>query len=325
MDRNVPRITRRCLLCWVLAVAGLFLVGGCGGPTRPLTIASHVWPGYELMFLADHEGWLDTRDLRLLKTGSATDSLTMLTRGDADGAALTLDEVLRLRANGIPLQVVLVFDESAGGDALLVRPAIKSLADLAGRRIGVETSALGSVMLGRILEAAGLDRDAVTIVNTEIDDHLDAWQNSRLDAIVTYEPVLSRLLAMGAVRLFDSRQTPGMILDVLAVKPDVAANHDSALRALIAGHFRALDHLNSNPQDAVYRLAGRLGLDGPEVLAVMRGLELPDLDANRAYFADDGNLLRESAQHLSDRMHAAGLLTTKDSLVGLADGAYLPR
>ncbi|MDP2833037.1 MAG: hypothetical protein Q8Q28_07045 [Pseudomonadota bacterium] len=86
--------------------------------TRPLTIASHVWPGYELMFLARQEGWLASTDLRFLETATATASLAALAADQADAAALTLDEVLRARDQGIALNIVLVFDISAGVDFL---------------------------------------------------------------------------------------------------------------------------------------------------------------------------------------------------------------
>lgn len=324
MHNKLPIITRRRFLSLLGGIVGASLTG-CGKQQRPLTIVSQFWPGYELMFLAQREGWLTTPELRLIKTSSSTESLRALSEGAADGAALTLDEVLRQRAQGIPLTIVLVFDESAGADALLVRPGIEKLTDLAGKRIGVEKTALGSLMLDRVLAAAGLPESAVTAVQLTIDEHLKSWREGSIDALITFEPVVTQLQALGAKRLFDSRQIPGLVLDVLAIHPDAAKIHAKTLRKLVAAHFRALDRLNSSPQDTAYRMANSMGLDGQEVLTVMRGLELPDSAANQAYLAGENGSVLTSARQLSALMIRTGLLSEQDDLSGLINRDFLPR
>lgn len=173
------------------------LLAGCG-PARKLRIASHVWPGYELMFLARSLGWLDERRASLLETASATASMQAIADGRADGAALTLDEVLRVRADGVPLSVVLVFDISAGADVLLARPGIESLAGLKGRRIGFEQGAVGTLMLDHALREAGLAAGEVVQVPLPFDRHEAAWREGALDALITFEPVAGRLVGAGA-------------------------------------------------------------------------------------------------------------------------------
>lgn len=315
-------LPRRQLLRSLIALSLLPAVGGCK-PTPPLTVASHVWPGYELMFLARSEGWLPGEALRLLETRSATDSIAALIEHRAEAAALTLDEVLRVRAEGIRLTVALVFDISAGADVVIAKPEIRQLADLKGKVIGAETSALGALILARLLTKAGLTKDDVSIVSIAPDSHLDAWRNRRLDVLITYEPTASRLLAEGARRLLDSRQFPETIFDVLAVRSDVAHQHEAALRALISGHFRGIQRLRQNPQDTAYRLAGRLALPGDRALQAFRGLQLPSLSENRSLLAPAGRLLAASRE-LNTLMLASGLLAKTDNLLDLVSDAYLP-
>ncbi len=292
-------------------------------PAEPLTIASHVWPGYELMFLARGEGWLPEGAIRLLETTSATRSMLALREGRAHGAALTLDEVMLMRAEGIPLTVVLVFDISAGADVILSRLLIRELRDLRGKRIAAETTALGAVMLTRLLDKAGLQRSDVNIVSIASDEHLQAWRSGKLDALITYEPTASRLLNEGAHRLLDSRHFPESIFDVLAVRPDVAQRQSAALRSLIAGHFKGIRQLRQNPQDTAYRLAGRLNLAGDQALQAFRGLHLPGLPQNRALLAANGRLYQIGAE-LSGIMHGNGQLKRPDTLDGLISDHYLP-
>ena len=305
----------------VLLLASLLFA--CSSTSRSLQIASHIWPGYELVFLAQREGWLPEDQVRLVETRSATDSIEALKAGTVDGAMLTLDEVLRARDEGVDLQVVLVVDESAGADALLVRPGIDTLADLAGKRIGVEETAVGELMLNAMLKQAGLTRDNVSIVSVTSDLHATYWAAGRLDAVVTYEPIVAELERQGGRNVFDSRQLPDMIFDVLAIRSDVINQYDESVYTLVMAHFTALDHLRQNPQDAAYRMAGHLGVDGHEVLRLYGGLELSSIASNRVYLSK-GGIITQTANKLSTVMQAAGTLSGEVDLVNLTHDEFLP-
>lgn len=293
------------------------LLAGCG-PARKLRIASHVWPGYELMFLARSLGWLDERRASLLETASATASMQAIADGRADGAALTLDEVLRVRADGVPLSVVLVFDISAGADVLLARPGIESLAGLKGRRIGFEQGAVGTLMLDHALREAGLAAGEVVQVPLPFDRHEAAWREGALDALITFEPVAGRLVGAGARALFDSSSLPDTIVDVLAIRTNLLDAGGEAARHLVSAHLRGLVHLAEHPQDAAYRMALRLQLPPDRVLKAFRGLVLPDRDNNRRLLAGPAPALLASARRI------AGLFSPGDSLAGLLRPEFLP-
>lgn len=319
----VAQLRRRFLT--VLAGSPLVWLSACSKtPESPLSIAAHVWPGYEPMFLARREGWLDPAQVRLVDTTSATDSLQALAAGTVDGAALTLDEVLRARASGVPLTVVLVFDISAGADVLLARPGINKLADLKGRRVAVEDGAVGALMFAKALQAGGLVSGEVQLVPLTVNQQIDAWREGRVDAAVTYEPVSSQLLEAGAKRLFDSRQIPDLIVDVLAVRSGIVGTRAEAIRHLLAAHFRALGHLRRNPQDAAYRMAQRMNLAPDQVLASFKGLVLPDHENNHRLLSGATPSLLVSARSLSAVMRQAGLLANEDTLTGLLSGDMLP-
>lgn len=299
---------------------------GCGWfADKPVSIAGHVWVGYEPTFLARNEGWLDSNQVRLAETRSATESLQALADGSVDGAMLTLDETFKARASGLPLSVVMVFDISAGADMLVARSPIKKIADLKGRRIGFEQSSVGELLLAVVLQEAGLSRQDVNLLPVSVDKQFDAWQQNRLDAVITYEPVASQILELGGTKLFDSRKTSNLIVDVLAIRNDVLDDsHAKAVRHLIAGHFKALDHLNRNPQDAAYRMAERLGLSADDVLAAYKGLLLPDATNNFRLLAGASPELLDSAGRLSALMVRSGLLKREDSLTSLIRADYLP-
>lgn len=103
-----------------------------------------------------------------------------------------------------------------------------------------------------------------------------------MDAVVTFEPFRTKLLNQGARLLFDSRRIPGRIVDVLVVHADTVMTHPLALQDLLAGYFKAREHLAIQPEAASKRMAVRQGLSPAEVLASYDGLKLPELDENHS-------------------------------------------
>ena len=301
------------------------LLHGCGtGEAKPFSVAAHVWPGYEPLFLARTKGWLDEKRVRLVETPSATSSLNALSNGIVEAAALTLDEVLRARASGLSLGVVLVFDVSAGADMVLARPGINTLADLKGRLVGVEQGGLGAVMLSSALQSAGLATKDVRQVSIVPADQLNAWRDGQLDAVVTYEPVASKLLEDGAIQLFDSRQMPQMIVDVLAVRSEALKSQQASIRHLLVSHFRALHFLLNSFRDASELIAPRMHLHPDKLRSVFKGLDLPEVDSNRRLLAGATPELLSSARKLSGSMVKAGLLSREDTLAALLHADFLP-
>ncbi|WP_241674449.1 ABC transporter substrate-binding protein [Candidatus Methylobacter oryzae] len=292
---------------------------------RPISIAAHTWPGYEPLFLARDKNWLNSEQVRLLETTSATESLQALTEGKADGAALTLDEVLKARATGLPVSVAMIFDISAGADMLIARSGIKTLADLKGRRIGFERGAVGELILTEVLHTAALTREDVKLLTVNIDEHRGVWDRNEVDAIATYEPVASQLLNKDGVKLFDSRQMANTIVDVLAIHNNVLDySHRNAISHLISVHFKTLDYLNRNPQDAAYRMSKHLGLPAADVLSALKGLILPDTENNYHWLDGPSPELLVCARKLSNIMVKSELIKQDASLTSLIRADFLP-
>jgi NitT/TauT family transport system substrate-binding protein len=319
---DAPDAVRR---AWLGAVAAAVAGGGlagCDPPAEPLRIGAQVFPGYEMLFLARQLGQLPEQRVRLIEMPSASASLRALASGALECACLTLDEVLLARDRGVPLTAVLVLDVSMGADTVLARPMVRDLADLRGRAIAVEQSAVGAVMLDAALHAAGLGVADVRPVHLPFDEHERAYADRRVDAVVTYEPVTSRLRAAGARQLFSSREAPGLVLDVLAVRPAFLVSHRLAIATAVAAHLAARDRFVAAPSQYAAQLAPRLGLTPDKVPAAFSGLEMPDLARNRQLLTSPQGL-RASAERLAEVMRRAGLVEGGLDANGLVDAGFI--
>jgi NitT/TauT family transport system substrate-binding protein len=323
MYPSLPRcLPRRTVLAGACAALLAPSLAGCRAPEPALRVGSIVFPGYESLFLAREAGLLDEHQVRLIELLANTDTLRALAASQLEAAALTLDELMTARADGVDLRAVLVFDVSDGADVVLAK-APTTLQTLAGKRVAVEDGAMGAVMLSALLKAARLAPEQIHKVAMTLDRSEALFGTEAVDAVVTAEPWAARLERKGARRIFDSHAMPGRIVDVLAVRADVLEARGPALRHLLAGVFAAQKIMREAPQRAAELIARRLQTPPDEVMALFRGLELPDLARNRAMLAR-GGAIDQTAQELQKLMLEAGLLPPASIVQALADARFLP-
>ncbi|MFK4753937.1 MULTISPECIES: ABC transporter substrate-binding protein [Oceanospirillaceae] len=288
----------------------LLSLGACDqhAPLPLLRIGTNVWPGYEPFYLAREDGLLDTGQLRLVELASAPDVMDAMRQGQLEGAALTLDEVLLLTSEGLDLTVVLICDQSLGADVVLARPEIHSVAELAGLRIGVETSAVGALMLQAALASTQLTLSDITIVNLRQNEYLDALAAGRIDAAVTFAPYSLQLLAAGATPLFSSADIPGQIVDVLAVRTELLATRHTALRGLVNGFLVSKQRIERGDPAALDIINRRLKLPATHIKDAYLGLTMPDQDENLRLLAGPRSRLSRHASDLVKLMQTHHLL-----------------
>lgn len=322
MGKAGSRTARNRLFAGFLLLSGL--LAGCAPVYQPpFMIGTNTWTGYETLYMARSLGYFNGMPLRLVELGSSTQSMDALRAGRLDAATLTLDEALTLADEQVPIRIVWVLDVSAGADALVAKPDIPTLAALRGRRIGVEQTAVGAYLLDAALRRAGLSAADVTLVPLPVDAHVGAFESGEIDAVVTFDPARQALLNAGGQVLFDSRMLPGEIVDVLVVRRDALDCCTQAIARLIAGQQRALDYLARQREDALARMAPRLGLSPPDVARSLEGLILPDAAYNRSLLDGPTPDLAETARHQARLMRQRGLLSTEIDTRGLIDGRFL--
>ena len=313
----------RVALSTFLLITVSYAMVGCSKKEPLVKIASNVWPGYELLYLAKEKNYFSENEVKLVEVPSATMCIQSLAAGTVEAAMLTLDEVLTAKAEGLNLKVVAILDLSMGADVVMVNPSIKTLAGLKGKRIGVEQSAVGAVMLNALLEKSNISVKDVNVIYLTVNQHLQAYIDKKVDALVTFEPVRTKLLKTGAKQIFDSSEIPGRIIDVLAVLPHALEQSPKTLRKIIKGHFKARNYYLTNQKEASNFLSKRLQLKPSEVASSYDGLELPNLKDNHYWLDGEQSLLEKSAIKLNEIMVKAKLLKSDVLVNDLVIAEYL--
>ena len=312
---------------YITLILAFLTFQGCGREgVSPLRVGTTLWPGYEPLHLASTMGYFDAEHIQLVDSTSPHGSIQGLRNGDLDAVALTLDEVLLLIDQKVDLKVVLVFDFSNGGDAIIAHAGIDGVAGLKGRRVGLESTALGTYMLSRALERQGMSLSDVEKRYLKVSGHRQAMEQGRVDAVVTFDPVRSQLLASGHRELFSSRDIPHEIVDVLAVEESYLQHHPQRVRELIDGWYQALDYISAQPQASAEIIGKRLQQTPSEVLEGFTTIQMPSRKNTLALMhGDNGDKppLVEASQRLARSMHRQGILHQIPDFGALINPAYL--
>lgn len=267
----------------------------------PLRVGTNVWPGYEPLYLARAEGHLPESEVKLVQFRSATQVMNALRTESIEAGAVTLDEAISLAAGGLDLTIVRALDTSSGADAIVCNADIGSMAELAGKRVGVENSALGAYMLLRALELSGLDLSQIHVIPLDPGGQATAMEKNEADAVVCFEPVRGNLLRSGAKELFNSTMIPGEIVDLLVVRTAVLNRFSTAISNMQAAWTMSLASIEADAPKAYAIMGRRLGLDGEKARESFQGLTLLDCEQNAKLF-QPGGAGREAINRLHDFM-----------------------
>jgi len=307
----------------LLLLATITITACSGQNDQPLRLGTNVWSGYEPLYLAREIGKLPDKEVKLVEYPSASEVIRAFRNRALEAASLTLDEVLMLVQDGIPVRVILVHDISNGADTILARPGIDSMADIANKRVAVESSALGAFMISRALELNGFSINDIDIRHMDVNAHEQAYLNNEVDVVVNFEPVRTRLIKKGASEIFTSREMYGEIVDVMVVHEDVFENRKSTIKTIVNDWFNALDYFKNNPDKAASIMARRLNVTPDEVIAGFEGLELPDVQQNLTMLGGDKPALAITIAQLEKVLKANNLISSDTEIPNILSAALI--
>jgi NitT/TauT family transport system substrate-binding protein len=295
-------------------------LGACGSePLYPLRIGINPWPGYEFLFLAQAQGLFERHgvNIELVEFASLGDVRRSFERGQVDGMASTLIEVLQARYQSQrEPQVVMVTDYSNGADVILARAPIDSIAALRGKRVAAEPASLGFFILHRALGLEGMSPEDVSVVAMDQTELGDALSEKRVEAVVTYPPAsieIERDLSVN--ELFSSADIPGEVVDVITIDKTVLDQRSGDVRRLILAWDDALGFAKRHPAEAYRIMASRQGVEPDEFEAALAGVQVLTSVEQRSLFESDQGL-RQTVVMLDKAMRAAGLVDGPDRSAG---------
>lgn len=290
-----------------------------------LRVGTTLWPGYEPIYLAESMGLFNNQNIRPIDYPSTSEVLRAFKNRALEVAALTLDEVVSLQEINVPVKIILVCDISHGGDVIVSKPDIKSMAELKGKRVAVESTAVGAYVLSRALQTRNLSLSDIVIVNMDVNSNISAFQKNRADAFVTYEPIRTKLLNLGLHEIFTSREIPGEVVDVIVVHESAYQIHKKQLTVLVDSWFKALQEMRDRPESSYQFIANRMKITTEEVALSYHGLKLPEIEENLELLSGEKPKLQNTLNKLTSLMLETNLISKRPKQNNMISDKFIPR
>lgn len=316
-----------------LFLLSIALIAACNGRTSvsskseltPVKVAYSLWPGSFPLVIAQEKGFFTQQGVKveLAYSQNYLTPLADFSAGKHDGVVIPLGSVISRIEKNSDAQIVLVTDRSAGADAVVVQSNIQSVAELKGKRIGVKLGDFGELFVLKMLEKSGLTPSDVTLVNIEAEAILQSLKNGDIQAGQTWEPYVFQAVQSGAKVLFTSKQTPGLITDVVVFRSHVLQDRPDEVRAFLRAWFQAVDYWKNNPEETKTLISNKLNIKPEEVST--EGIELPDLKTNLAALTPGSTTesLYYTAQLYADFYTHTGGLSTAPNIQKLINPSFI--
>jgi len=307
----------------LIAVIALFLSACSEEPEQAIRIGSSPWPGYEPLYLARDLGYFDHNRVSLFELPSADITLESFRNHSVDIASLPLDSVLELIQEGSQIKIILIMNISHGGDVVLVKPDIKHLTDIKGKRVAAVNIPLGLYMLSRLLDRAGLEKKDIELSLMSETEQEAFYKSGQADVVITYDPVKTALQKAGMKTIFDSTDIPNEIFDILVVHESVYLSHKKDVCEVVNQWFETLDYIHENQQDAAVKISRRLGVSESDYHQMLKGIIIPDKKTVKAMLGGEKPELVPAANRLASILQKERLIKDFADVSGAIDTDFV--
>jgi NitT/TauT family transport system substrate-binding protein len=241
-----------------------------------------------------------------------------LTTGAADMAAMGDVPALIAASSGMPVKIVCRYGGGERMHRVVVGPnsGIKTIADLAGKRIAVQkgSSTHGAFLL--FCQKHGLDGGRVTLVDLHPRHMPEAVAAGQVDAIVGSEPWPTNVAeaVKGSHEVCCLSGLGNDFPHVLVVSNRFAEAHPEQVRAVIGAVTQAVGRMNTDPAASAASVAQVTGVPAEREQRILQSLDW------RVALDDT---VRASLQQTAEFLHANGRIPRVPDLAAVLDDSFL--
>ncbi|MEM1431575.1 MAG: putative urea ABC transporter substrate-binding protein [Pseudomonadota bacterium] len=252
-------------------------------------------------------------DVEIVQINDYIESINQYTAGAFDGVSATNMDTLSIPAGGgVDTTALIVGDFSNGNDAVILK-GDGALEDLAGKPVNLVELSVSHYLLARGLDSVGLrEADLASVINTSDADMIAAFQTDEVEAVVTWNPLVSTILEdPNATKLFDSSDIPGEIIDLMVVNTEVLEANPDFGKAMVGAWYEVMGLMAAGDVAVLTAMADASGtdlagyqaqlastemfFDPADAVAFTQSADLPTTMVNVAEFLFDKGILGEGA------------------------------
>ncbi|MDJ1017726.1 MAG: putative urea ABC transporter substrate-binding protein [Paracoccaceae bacterium] len=252
-------------------------------------------------------------DIEIVQINDYVESINQYTAGAFDGVSATNMDTLSIPSGGgVDTTALIVGDFSNGNDAVIVK-GDGDLAGLSDKPVNLVELSVSHYLLARALDSVGLrEADLDAVINTSDADMIAAFQTEDVEAVVTWNPLVSTILEdPNATKLFDSSDIPGEIIDLMVVNTETLEANPDFGKAMVGAWYEVMGLMAAGDEEVLTAMAEASGTDlagyqaqlastemfydPAAAVAFTQSAELPSTMVSVAEFLFDKGILGEGA------------------------------
>ena len=202
-------------------------------------------------------------DVEIVQINDYIESINQYTAGAFDGVTATnMDSLSIPSGGGVDTTALIVGDYSNGNDAVIVK-GDRDLGSLAGKPVNLVELSVSHYLLARALDQIGMsEADLGGVINTSDADMVAAFQTDDVEAVVTWNPLVSTILEdPSASKVYDSSDIPGEIIDIMFVNTQTLADNPAFGKALTGAWYELMGLMAAGDEAALSEMAEAAGTD----------------------------------------------------------------
>ncbi|MEL7178386.1 MAG: putative urea ABC transporter substrate-binding protein [Pseudomonadota bacterium] len=202
-------------------------------------------------------------DVEIVQINDYIESINQYTAGEFDGVSATNMDTLSIPSGGgVDSTALIVGDFSNGNDAVILKGE-GDLTSLAGMPVNLVELSVSHYLLARGLDSVGLsEADLAGVINTSDADMIAAFATDDVQAVVTWNPLVSTILEdPAATELFDSSDIPGEIIDLMVVNTETLEANPDFGKAMAGAWYELMALMAAGDEEVLTAMAEASGTD----------------------------------------------------------------
>ncbi len=206
-------------------VVVFIFVSFCSPRQEPFQLGSGPYLGYQPFYLGDDQllckscppttKFIGGNPYQWNVLPSTLSAIRLFQAGELDGIVLTLDTaVVFQQQTTVAVCIAEILSQSKNGDGLLVGEKFDPTQPIV---IGYEQTPFGTYMLSHAAATLGWQPELIEVRYIVPKHHVAALLNEEVNALITYEPYITELLAHNTHVVFSGNDMPAKTLDVMVV------------------------------------------------------------------------------------------------------------
>lgn len=316
--------SRRTVLQWVAAtVLALPLSAKAAEPLKELRIDWATYNPVSLVLkdqkLLEKEFEKDGIAIKWVQSAGSNKALEFLSAGSLDLGSTAGAAALIGKINGNPIKSVYVYSRPEWTALVTKSDAIKTVADLKGKRVAVTRGTDPHIFLVRTLAGAGLTEKDVKLVLLQHADGRTALERGDVEAWAGLDPIMASAEVESGARLF-YRKAADNTWGILNVREEFARDYPEVVKRVLATYEKARLWSLANPKELSKSLVDATKLSEAVIAKQLERTELthgPIGTAQADTIIAAGLALQEAAVVKAD-------VDIKGVVKALIDSSYLP-